>query len=227
MALALRLLFVAYVVATAVHIGTVMFHEPFAFDAWNVARDTSAEPFSLSRFLAYCVDQYTHSNPRVGQWFTYLSYKLEYFAVIATPLVYLATALAITILGLGRLPRWSRGRDLALYAVALGFMWFALPRLGMIMFCRAYGANYLYGACLQLWFLVPLRLRPEGVASVPACIAYFFLGVLAGMANEHTGPTLVLGALGYAAWGPPPGGAPPRGARARARGGVVGVALLV
>ena len=222
----LRLLFVAYVIATAVHIGLVMFHEPFAFDAWNVAHDTHAEPFSLSRFLAYCLDQYTHSNPRVGQWFTYLSYKLEYFAVITTPLVYLATALAVTVLGLGRFPRWSRGKDLALYAISLGVLWFALPRIGMIMFCRAYGANYLYGACLQLWFLVPLRLRPDGVGSVPACIAYFFLGVVAGMANEHTGPTLVVGALGYAAWRHRQGGARPRLALAGAMGVVIGFAMI-
>ena len=116
----LRMMFVAYVVATAVHIGVVMAHEPFAFDAWNLAVDTGAEPFSLSNFFEYGIGQYTHSNPRVGQWFTYLAYKLEYFAVIATPLVYLALALAVTVLGLGRFPSWRRGRDLALYAIALG-----------------------------------------------------------------------------------------------------------
>jgi hypothetical protein len=68
------------------------------------------------------------------------------------------------------------------------------------MFCRAYGANYLYGAAIQLWFLVPLRLRPDGQGSTRACIAYFVLGVIAGMCNEHTGPTLVLFAVGYALW---------------------------
>lgn len=196
----LRILFVAYVVATAVHIGLVMFDEPFAFDAWNIANDTHAQPFSLSRFLAYGIDQYTHSNPRVGQWFTYLAYKLEYFAVIATPLVFLALAGAVTTLGLGRFPSWKRGKDLALYAIALGFLWFGLPRIGMIMFCRAYGANYLYGAAIQLWFLVPLRLRPDGRAELPASIAYGVLGAIAGMCNEHTGPTLVLGMALYALW---------------------------
>ncbi|MBL0217008.1 MAG: hypothetical protein IPQ07_24430 [Myxococcales bacterium] len=197
---ALRLLFVAYVVATAVHIGLVMLNEPFAFDAWNLAQDTHAEPFSLSRFFDYGIGQYTHSNPRIGQWFTYLAYKLEYFAVIATPLAFLGLAYVVTTLGLGRFPGWKRGKDLALYAISLGFLWFALPRIGMIMFCRAYGANYLYGAVIQLAFLVPMRLRPDGTGSFAACVPYFFLGVIAGMCNEHTGPTLVLGALGYAAW---------------------------
>lgn len=192
------MLFVAYVVATAVHIGLVLAHEPFAFDAWNLALDTQAQPFTWSRFVDYGVFEYTHSNPRLGQWLTYLAYKLEYFAPIATPIAYLALAGAVSALGLGRWPR--RGRDLALVAIAIGCAWFALPRIGMIMFCRAYGANYLYGAAIQLWFLVPLRLRPSALARGPACVAYFVLGVLAGMCNEHTGPTLVLFMVGYAIW---------------------------
>ncbi len=194
----LRVLFVAYVAATAVHIGLVMAHEPFAFDAWNIAVDTQAQPFSLARFVDYGVFEYTHANPRLGQWLTYLAYKLEYFAPIATPLAYLALAGAVSVLGLGRWPR--RGRDLALVAIAIGFAWFALPRIGMIMFCRAYGANYLYGAAIQLWFLVPLRLRPAATASWPASIAYLVAGILAGMCNEHTGPTLVAFTVGYAVW---------------------------
>ena len=222
----LRLLFVAYVIATAVHIGFVMFHEPFAFDAWNIANDTHAEPFSLSRFFDYGLGQYTHSNPRIGQWFTYLAYKLEYFAVIATPLAFLGLALVVTSLGLGRFPRWKRGRDLALYAVALGSLWFALPRIGMIMFCRAYGANYLYGAAIQLAFLIPMRLRPEGTGTMRACVPYFLLGVIAGMCNEHTGPTLVLGALGYAAWLHYRGGPRPKLALAGAFGVVIGFAMI-
>jgi hypothetical protein len=163
----LRLLFVAYVAATAVHIGLVMAHEPFAFDAWNIAADTHAQPFSLARLFDYGTFEYTHSNPRLGQWFTYLAYKLAYFASIATPLAYLALSLAICVLGLGRWPggrnraaggRRTVNRDLALWAIAVGFVWFAIPRIGMIMFCRAYGANYLYGAAIQLWFVVPLSL---------------------------------------------------------------------
>lgn len=223
---ALRLLFVAYLVATAVHIGLVMFHEPFAFDAWNVASETHATPFSLSNFFEYGWGQYTHSNPRIGQWFTYLAYKLEYFAVVATPLAFLGLAWAVTTLGLGRFPRWKHGKDLALYAIALGFLWFALPRIGMIMFCRAYGANYVYGAAIQLAFLVPLRLRPDGVGSLRACVPYFFFGVVAGMCNEHTGPTLVLGTLGYAAWLHRRGGERPRLALAGAFGVVIGFAMI-
>ena len=202
-------LFAVYVAATAVHIGLVMTHEPFAFDAWNVALDTGAQPFSFRRFLDYGTFEYTHSNPRLGQWLAYLAYKLEYFAPIATAIAYLGLAVAVAVLGLGRWPggRAGRpggvrtpGRDLAMVAIAIGFAWFAIPRIGMIMFCRAYGANYLYGAAIQLWFLVPLRLRPVGAATRRACIGYGVLGLAAGMSNEHTGPTLLVFMLGYAVW---------------------------
>jgi hypothetical protein len=230
----LRVLFVVYLAATAVHIGLVMAYEPFAFDAWNLAVDTHAEPFSVARFFDYGWFEYTHSNPRIGQWLTYLAYKLEYFAPIATPIAYLGLALAVTVLGLGRWPGGRRaeggertvGRDLALATLAVGFAWFAIPRIGMIMFCRAYGANYLYGAALQLAFLVPLRLRPDGQGSRRACLAYGVLGVIAGMCNEHTGPTLVLFMVGYALWRQRTTGGRPRLAWAGAAGSILGFAAI-
>lgn len=222
----LRLAFVAYIVATAVHIGFCVLHEPFAFDAWNMAADTRGEPFTVGRFFDYGVYEYTHSNPRLGQWFAYLSYKLEYVAVIATPLVFLATALAVFVLGAARWPSWKRGKDLALYAVILGFLWFCVPRIGMLMFCRAYATNYLYAALIQLWFLVPLRLRPSGEGGLAAGLPYFFLGVAAGMCNEHTGPTLVVFGLGYAVWRQMQTGRRPNLAWAGGFGVVVGFAAI-
>ena len=224
----LRALFVAYVLATAVHIGLVVAHEPFAFDAWNIAQDTRAEPFSLGNFLDYGTSQYLRSNPRVGQWLAYLAYKLEYFAVVATPLAYLALAFAVAILGLGRWPSWRRGRELALCAVALGALWFALPRIGMLLFCRAYSTNYVYGAAIQLWFLVPLRLRvfPLETARPLVTVPYFLFGVIAGMSNEHTGPTLSFLALAYAVHRQRTTGQRPNLAWAGALGTVVGFAAV-
>ena len=191
------MLFVVYAAATAVHIGWVVHHEPFGFDAWNVAVDTQAKPITAGRFFDYWWFEYTHSNPRLGQAFTYLGYKLEYFSVIATPLAYLAVSLAVTMLGLGRVP-WRRGRDLALWAIVLGSLWFALPQIGKTLFCRAYCANYVYGLAIQLWFLVPLRFAPKPTRA--RCIAYGIAGFLAGMCNEHTGPTLCAFMVGYAWW---------------------------
>ena len=182
----------AFVTAIAVHIGWVVAHEPFAFDAWNVAVNSGAKPITLHRFFEFWKFEYTHSNPRIGQVFTYLTYKLDYFAVVATPLAYVALALATVVLGTKRVPRTNR--DFALFAFATGALWFALPSIGKMLFCRAYCANYIYTAAIQLWFLVPLRLgrgKP---------IPYFFAGVVAGMCNEHTGPTLIAFLVGYALW---------------------------
>jgi hypothetical protein len=217
--------FVAYVAATAIHIGWVVLHEPFSFDAWNVAVDTHAKPFTLGRFFHYWRFEYTHSNPRVGQAFTYLAYKLYYFAPIATPLAFLAAATAITVLGLGRWPH-RRARDLGLWAIAIGFIWFSVPEIGKTMFCRAYACNYVYDAAILLWFLVPLRLAVGGRGSPRACAAYAVLGVVAGMCNEHTGPALCAFLVLYALWLERQRAGRPALVWAGAAGAITGFALL-
>jgi hypothetical protein len=186
--------------ATAVHIGFVMAHEPFSFDAWNVATDTDAKPITAHRFFAYMKYEYAHANPRIGQALTYLAYKVAWFAEIATPLAYLALSLAITVLGLGRWPK--RRRELAMWAIAIGFGWFVFPQIGRNMFCRAYGANYVYGAAIQLGFLASFRLgmvRP-GNPTALQCIELAMFGVVAGTCNEHTGPALIAFLAGQAWW---------------------------
>jgi hypothetical protein len=190
-------LFVAYVVATAVHIGWILAHEPFSFDAWNVAVDTDAQPFSVGNFFRFWAQQYTESNPRLGQPLTYLTYKLVGVGEVAMAASFVAISLAVVVLALGRWP-WRRARDIALWAIALGFGWFVLPEIGRNMFCRAYGANYVFTAAVQLWFLVPLRLARDST-SLPRCIAYGAFGLVAGLCNEHTGPALVL-LLGTYGW---------------------------
>jgi hypothetical protein len=227
----LRVLFVVYVATTALHIGWILAHEPFSFDAWNIAVDTHAKPFSVGRLFDYWWFEYTHSNPRLGQPLAYLSYKLEYFAVIATPLAFTALSLGVFVLGTGRWPAWRRGRDLALWAIAIGFLWFSLPQIGKTMFARSYGANYLYTAVVQLWFLVPLRRLRDTEQSFARCVAYGFAGVAAGMCNEHTGPTLCLFMTVYAIWlwrrsGPKGARVMPRFVAAGAAGTIVGFAAI-
>jgi Family of unknown function (DUF6056) len=197
---ALRALFVLYVAATALYVGWILAHEPFTFDAWNVAVTTEARPFSASNFVDFWRHEYTHSNPRIGQPLTYLAYKLVYFAPVASSLAMVALGVGVFVVGTGRWPAWRRGRDLALVTIAIGTTWFVLPEVGRTLFNRAYGANYFYSAVIQVWFLVPLRLAPEGSASHLQCVAYSLAAVLAGMANEHTGPTLCAGLVVYVWW---------------------------
>ena len=72
----LRALFFVYVAVTILHIAYVVNHEPFAFDAWNIAVDTGAKPATVERFFEFWHQQYTSSNPRIGQPMAYLAYKL-------------------------------------------------------------------------------------------------------------------------------------------------------
>ena len=198
----LRVLFCAYVAATFAHIAYVVHHEPFSFDAWNVSIDTGAKPATVGRFFEFWHQQYTTSNPRIGQPLAYLAYKIDGVAELVTPLAFFAIVLAGFILGAGRWPSRKNDRDLATLAIGIGFLWFVAPDLPAYMFCRAYATNYIWAIAIQLWFLVPLRLYgvSEVRTSVPKLAAYFVLGVAAGMGNEHVGPTLMLFTLVYALW---------------------------
>jgi len=198
----LRVLFYAYLAITLVHIVYVMSHEPFSFDAWNVSSDTGAKPATLGRFFAFWHQQYTTSNPRLGQPFAYLAYKLAGVGEIGTAIAFFAIVISGFVLGAKRWPSRTRGTDLAAIAVAIGFFWIASPNLPAYMFCRAYATNYVWAIAIQLWFLVPIRLYGDGSRDIaPAKLAAFgLLGVAAGMCNEHTGPTLIVFVLGYALW---------------------------
>ncbi|MGN6111104.1 MAG: DUF6056 family protein [Kofleriaceae bacterium] len=218
-------LLVAYVVATAAHVGYVVAHEPFAFDAWNVAVDTDAQPITVERFFAYWRHEYAHANPRLGQPLAYLAYKVDGFAEVATPLAFLGATLAIVVLGLGRWPR--RLRDVARWGVVLGCSWFALPELGRTMFSRGYAANYVYAAAIQLWFLAVLRLElARGAPSVERCLSIAMFGALAGMCNEHTGPALIA-LTGVGAWCLRRVGRPARIVVVAAAGVAVGFAAIL
>ncbi|MFN0253030.1 MAG: DUF6056 family protein [Kofleriaceae bacterium] len=194
----LRALFWAYVVATFVHIAYVVYREPFAFDAWNIAHDTDAKPFSVGNFFEFWRYMYTESNPRIGQPMAYLAYKLVGVAEIGTPLAYFAIVLATFVLGTKRWPDRANNRDLAVIAIGVGLLWFAAPNLPAYMFCRAYATNYIWLIAIQLWFLVPLRLyRPEDPVRGGRLAGFALLGVVAGMGNEHVGPTLIAGVWAF------------------------------
>ncbi len=216
-------LVVAFAACTALHVGYIVAHEPFAFDAWNVAMDTRSAPASVGRFFAFWWDQYMHANPRLGQPFSYLAYKVNGFAEVATPLAFLGLTLGLAFLGAGRRLRTSR--DALLWMLAIGFAWFALPHLGRNMFSRAYSTNYLYTAALQVWFLVPLRLAQGALVGSRRLALYGLAGLGVGLCNEHTGPALV-GLLLAVGWSGRARGAPARLPIVGAIGVAVGFALL-
>jgi hypothetical protein len=193
--------FVALVAAVAVHLVIVVLAEPFAFDAWNIEADTRGEPFSLDAWARYVWSQYTGGNPRLGQAFAYLGYKVEWTTAVLTPIAWLAFVTGIVSLGLARRPSLRSTSDLALLTFALGVAWLVLPFPGTIVFTRAYAANYLYSAAFQIWFLHVVRRydAPWVVAARPwQCVVFALAGVLAGAANQHTGPMLFIVTAGVA-----------------------------
>lgn len=180
----LRALLVVYVAATVAHIAWVVHHEPFAFDAWNVAVDTRAEPPSIGRFFSFWHQQYTSSNPRIGQPLTYLAYKLDGVAEAGSALAYLLLVIAGFAVSVGRWPSRRDGKDLATLAIGIGFLWFAAPSLGAYLFCRAYATNYVWAAAIQLGLLAALRVhRLEAPAGPVKLLGITALGVAAGMCN--------------------------------------------
>lgn len=220
-------LFAAYVVATFLHLVWVVYHEPFAFDAWNVAVDTRAEPPSVGRFFSFWHQQYTSSNPRLGQPLAYLAYKVGGVAELGTALAYFAIVIAGFALSIGRLPSRRSGKDLATLAIGIGFLWFAAPSFAAYMFCRAYATNYVWAAALQLGLLAGLRLHPIDQPGGPLkLLAVAIVGVAAGLCNEHTGPTLLLAIIAYLAWNRRAHGVHVRVGYAAALGVIAGYALL-
>src|SRR5689334_12900829 len=105
----LRALFFVYVAFTVVHITYVLHHEPFVFDAWNVAVDTKAKAPSIGRFFSFWHQQYTTSNPRIGQPMAYLAYKLVGVAELGTALAFLAIVFGGFVFGTGRWPKLRDG----------------------------------------------------------------------------------------------------------------------
>ncbi len=186
---------VALVAAVAAHVALVVDLEPFAFDAWNVAADTRDAPFSWSAWADYLWSQHQHGNPRLGQAFAYLGYKVTWTPVVLTPLAWLALVAGVVTLGLGRRPALRDRNDLAITTLVLGVAWLALPYVGTIVFCRAYAANYLYPAAAQLWFLTVYR-RPDAAwVRAPRWWQLLLFGLASiaiGASNEHTGPLLGL-----------------------------------
>jgi hypothetical protein len=111
--------------------------------------------------------------------------------------------------------------------VVVGACWFALPDFGRVLFNRAYAANYVYAAAIQLWFVAWLRLAARSERTTPTdWLTFAAYGTLAGMCNEHTGPALVTLTLAYAWWQRREGSSP-RLALAGAVGALAGVLAIL
>jgi hypothetical protein len=192
-ALALWLLFVIQALQSS-----ILLDDWYAVRFW---RDHAFGPAALWQLAHF---NYFHYNPRIGEIFLALIHGSRAVDVIVTPLVQLALVPLVFAIAFARWPRRDLG-DLALLLVVQVLIWLVIPIPGIMYFYRPFATNYLWGFTVTLALIVPYRLA---LASAPAKARPWLipimlvLGWLAGMCNEHTGPTamITVALVTFAAW---------------------------
>ncbi|HEY6035460.1 MAG TPA: DUF6056 family protein, partial [Kofleriaceae bacterium] len=171
--------------------------EPVQRDGWGHFLYHRHVGLSLGTLWDFAKGTYTHNNPRLGQVFTLLQFTPGPWHEIMTPIVELALFYLLAALVLGRWPSVRRTDDALLFLVIVALTALTAPQFGLMLFYRPYSGNYLFGLAVSLTFLVPYRFAYEERRArrwwwIPIMIV---LGAAAGMANEHTGPAIVAGAM--------------------------------
>jgi hypothetical protein len=167
--------------------------EPIMRDGWYHWLRHRDDAVSLGYLADFAADTYLHNNPRIGQLLTLLLYAPGPWHEIVTPLVELALFYLLTALVIGRWPSWRRTDDALVMATTTAIIFLTARSFGPMLFYRPYTGNYLYGFVLNLLWLVPYRFHAEEARrrSLIWAPVMFVLGVIAGLANEHTGPAFI------------------------------------
>jgi hypothetical protein len=174
-------------------------------DDWYEVAWWRQHDFTLANLAAFASYNYMNYNPRIGETLLALVDGPVAVTCVVVPIAQLVFLVIAFLLAHGRRPR-ATFADLGRLAVVQAVVWLAIPIPGVIYFYRPYCANYLIAGCVQFGFLACYRVaidrsiamaRPRAVAYALGALAW---GVVAGMANEHTGPTAIVAALGFAAW---------------------------
>src|SRR5262249_38979752 len=123
--------------------------------------------------------------------------------LIATPLVQLALVPLAFALAFGRWPKPTL-RDLGVLGAIQLMIWLITPIPGIVYFYRPFATNYLWSFTTMIGLFVPYRLelaRPERGPARPYLAPLMLgLGWLAGMGNEHTGPSAMLAMACMIVW---------------------------
>jgi hypothetical protein len=192
-AVAMWLLFVAQAVLS-----------PVLLDDWFQLRHWRDHAFGPVALWDYARHDYLHYNPRLGEVLLAIIDGSRAVHLILTPLVQLAVTPIVFAIAFARWPRPTLA-DLQMLVLVQTLIWLAIPIPGIIYFYRPITTNYLWAFTITLTLFVPYRLALAGQAPparrylVPVMLV---LGWLAGMCNEHTGPTamVALAVFVYAAW---------------------------
>ncbi|HEU0036495.1 MAG TPA: DUF6056 family protein [Kofleriaceae bacterium] len=179
---------VAFLACVAAIHATIAWLSPLQNDDWShLLWSRSHDRVSTGAWLAdFAATHYTFSD-LVG--FAIAHSTLLH--AIATPLAGIALLVGLFTLAARRLPRLSDAADvLALVAIS-ALVWIAAPRAGLVFFHRPYAAQWLYGAAVTAWVLVPYRL---GWTPRRGWLALFILGALCAgtSARQLATPALIV-----------------------------------
>jgi len=145
------------------------------------------------------INSYLRVNPRIGEFFTTLSYASEWHAV----LINTGSVILLILLVFGylfkRLPKVASLEDFFHLNIILALLWLCLPKVGLMFFFNPWVSNYLLGFALLLLFSLPYYRFSNGLnPGLPGrlgCLLMFIGGIVAGLSNENTVPPVLI-ALG-------------------------------
>ena len=177
---------------------------PVLLDDWYQLAWHRTHEFGLPSIWTYAHYNYLHFNPRIGDTILLVLNGPRAIHLVLTPLVELAIPILVFALAFGRWPARVM-RDLQLLLVIQVMLWLVVPIPGILYCYRPFTSNYVYAFAIVLMLFVVYRLdlargvSAGGLWRVPVMLA---LGWLAGMSNEHTGPTQMaaMACLIYYAW---------------------------
>jgi hypothetical protein len=177
---------------------------PLLLDDWFQLRYWRDHEFGATGLWEYARHNYFHYNPRIGEVLLAIVDGSRPIHLIVTPLVQLAVLPTVFVIAFARWPRPTL-RDLQLLLFIQTMVWLVIPIPGIMYFYRPITTNYLWAFTITLALFVPYRLALAGSSTksrlwlVPIMLV---LGWVAGMCNEHTGPTamVAMAIIIYAAW---------------------------
>ena len=177
---------------------------PILLDDWYQLTYWRHHDFGLGAIWEYGHYNYFHFNPRIGDVFLAIVNGPRAVHLIVTPLMQLAVLPITYVIAFGRRPRATL-RDLQLLLFVQVMIWLVIPIPGVLYFYRPFATNYLWAFTITLALFVPYRLALAGeTAKSRLWLApiILVLGWIAGMCNEHTGPTamVAMAAFVIVAW---------------------------
>ena len=176
---------------------------PVLLDDWYQVAYLKKHGLTLESFWDNAVYNYNEHNPRLGENWLFVTNGPWWINTLVAPTVSVGFFFISFGVAFGRWPRATM-RDAQLLLIVVALIWLASPIPGIIFVYRPFATNYLYAFACTLLFLVPFRMAADaGFKPKPWMIpAMFVLGWVAGMGNEHTGPTagLAAGVLTFVYW---------------------------